>query len=75
MGDSQGRQRQARALARLHLTLTIAWLLVIPIAVLFGLLESVAFISAISIYANVSGHFSAWQAARAEEAVERNGGD
>lgn len=57
----------APALRRLHLGLTIAWLVMIPVAFVTGWLYSLAFISAISIYANVAGHFSAWQAARAEE--------
>jgi len=39
----------------------------IPIALATGWIESLVFISAISIYANVAGHFAAWQAARTEE--------
>lgn len=57
----------AKALRHVHGWLTIAWLAVIPLSLWTGWLYSLAFISAISIYANVGGHFSAWQAARAEE--------
>lgn len=46
--------------------LTIFWIIMIPIAVLTGLIQSVAFISALSLWALVSGHWSAWQAARVE---------
>ena len=51
----------------LHAVLTIAWTLCIPLAFFTGWIYSLAFISAISIYANVAGHFSAYQAARAEQ--------
>lgn len=50
----------------LHLVLTVAWAVMLPVAILTGWIASVAFISAISIYANVAGHWSAYQAARAE---------
>lgn len=60
----------AAALRHLHGWLTVAWLVVIPVSIVTGWLYSLAFISAISIYANVAGHFSAWQAARAEEQAE-----
>jgi len=51
---------------KLNLVLTLAWLLVIPLWYLTSLRDSVAFVGAISIYANVAGHFSAYQAARTE---------
>lgn len=60
----------AAHLRLMHLVLTIAWIVVIPIAIYTRLLWSIPFISAISIYANVAGHFSSYQAARAEEAAE-----
>lgn len=54
-------------LRHLHATLTCAWaLLAIPGVLLWR--ESVPFLVAVSIYANFVGHFSSWQAARAEEA-------
>jgi hypothetical protein len=38
----------------------------IPISIALGLLSSVAYVSALSLWALVSGHWSAWQAARVE---------
>jgi hypothetical protein len=46
--------------------LTIAWIGMIPVSVAFGWLHSVAYVSALSLWALVSGHWSAWQAARTE---------
>lgn len=51
--------------------LTLFWIAMIPIS--FGLhwLSSVTYVSALSLWALVSGHWSAWQAARVEVAQER----
>jgi hypothetical protein len=38
----------------------------IPFSIFFGLLSSVSYVSALSLWALVSGHWSAWQAARVE---------
>lgn len=46
--------------------LLVFWLAMIPIAWVTGWIESVVFISAASIYANVTGHWAAWQASRVE---------
>ena len=46
--------------------LTIFWILMIPFSIFFGLLSSVSYVSALSLWALVSGHWSAWQAARVE---------
>ena len=46
--------------------LTIFWIIMIPISFTLGWLESVTFVSALSLWALVSGHWSAWQAARVE---------
>lgn len=58
--------------------LAIFWLLMIPPSIIFGWVNSVVFVSALSIWALVSGHWSAWQAARVEvkqdeEAGKKNG--
>jgi hypothetical protein len=45
---------------------TIFWLAMIPFSIVFGLLSSVTYVSALSLWALVSGHWSAWQAARVE---------
>lgn len=46
--------------------LTIFWLLMIPPSIAFGWVNSITYVSALSIWALVSGHWSAWQAARVE---------
>ncbi len=46
--------------------LTLFWLSMIPVSIAFGLLSSVTYVSALSLWALVSGHWSAWQAARVE---------
>jgi hypothetical protein len=51
--------------------LTIAWLAMIPVSYELGWLKSVVYVSALSLWALVSGHWSAWQAARVEVAQER----
>ncbi len=50
---------------------TIFWIAMIPIS--FGLhwLSSVTYVSALSLWALVSGHWSAWQAARVEVNQEK----
>ena len=52
--------------------LTIAWLVMIPVSLETGWVKSVTYVSALSLWALVSGHWSAWQAARVEvnQAVE-----
>jgi hypothetical protein len=46
--------------------LTIFWIAMIPVSIFLGLLSSVTYVSALSLWALVSGHWSAWQAARVE---------
>jgi hypothetical protein len=65
-----GKQRHAAKLRHLHAWLTFAWLLMVPIALITGWVQSLVFISACSIYANAASHFSAWQAAKAEQAAD-----
>jgi hypothetical protein len=52
--------------------LTIAWIAMIPVSALFGWLHSVAYVSALSLWALVSDHWAAWQAARVEVEQERD---
>jgi hypothetical protein len=51
--------------------LTIFWILMIPVSIVTGWINSVAYISALSLWALVSGHWSAWQAARIEVEQQR----
>ncbi len=46
--------------------LAIFWIGMIPVSMWFGWLNSVVYVSALSLWALVSGHWSAWQAARVE---------
>jgi len=50
---------------------TIFWVAMIPVAFVLGWLKSVVFVSALSLWSLVSGHWSAWQAARVEVEQER----
>jgi hypothetical protein len=46
--------------------LTIFWVVMIPVSVITHWVTSVVYVSALSLWALVSGHWSAWQAARVE---------
>ncbi len=46
--------------------LTIFWVAMIPISLATGWVNSITYVSALSLWALVSGHWSAWQAARVE---------
>lgn len=46
--------------------LTMFWLAMIPVALVTGWVTSVTFVAALSLWALVSGHWSAWQASRVE---------
>ncbi len=51
--------------------LALFWISMIPISYAFGWLSSVTYVSALSLWALVAGHWSSWQAARVEVAQER----
>src|SRR5437868_14096752 len=51
--------------------LTIFWLVMIPISYSMHWLSSVVYVSALSLWALVAGHWSSWQAARVEVAQQR----
>jgi hypothetical protein len=46
--------------------LTMFWLLMIPVSIVTHWVSSVTYVAALSLWALVSGHWSAWQAARVE---------
>jgi hypothetical protein len=46
--------------------LTIFWIAMIPLALATGWVKSVVFVSALSLWALVAGHWAAWQASRVE---------
>src|SRR5881409_1079708 len=46
--------------------LTIFWVAMIPISIVTHWIDKVTYVAALSLWALVSGHWSAWQAARVE---------
>ena len=46
--------------------LTVFWIAMIPVSIATGWISSVTYVAALSLWALVSGHWSAWQAARVE---------
>lgn len=46
--------------------LAVFWVAMIPVSLYMHWLSSVTYVAALSIWALVSGHWSAWQAARVE---------
>lgn len=46
--------------------LTLAWAGMMPVAIITGWIYSVAFISVVSIYANMTGHLGSWSANKIE---------
>ena len=46
--------------------LTVFWIAMIPISIATGWISSFTYVAALSLWALVSGHWSAWQAARVE---------
>jgi hypothetical protein len=60
---------------RINGWLAIFWTVMIPVSVLTGWVTSVTYVSALSLWALVSGHWSAWQAARVEVKQDQEKGD
>jgi hypothetical protein len=56
---------------RLNGWLTVLWVVMIPVSIAFGWIRSIVYISALSLWALVSGHWAAWQAARVEVVQQR----
>ena len=59
-------QGNPRFMQRLNGWLTVLWIAMIPISWWQHWLSSVTYVSALSLWALVSGHWAAWQAARVE---------
>ncbi len=64
-------QGDPKFMRRVNGWFTLFWLAMIPISYAMGWLDSVVYVSALSLWALVSGHWSAWQAARVEVAQQR----
>jgi hypothetical protein len=50
---------------------TVFWIAMIPVSVATGWVNSVTYVSALSLWALVTGHWSTWQAARVEVTQQR----
>jgi hypothetical protein len=55
-----------QSMRRINGWLTIFWVVMVPVSYEAGWLDSVVYVSALSLWALVSGHWAAWQAARVE---------
>ena len=64
-------QQDPKLMRRVNGWLTIFWIAMIPVSIVMGWLTSIAYVSALSLWALVSGHWAAWQAARVEVNQER----
>ena len=53
--------------------LTVFWIAMIPVSLITHWISSVAYVAALSLWALVSGHWSAWQAARVEVNQQQEG--
>jgi hypothetical protein len=50
---------------------TILWGALVPVTVFTGLKTSITWIAMMSVWANFVGHFSSWQASRAEVKIDK----
>ena len=64
-------QGDPKLMRRVNGWLTLFWVAMIPISMFMGWLSSVVYVSALSLWALVSGHWSAWQPARVEVNQQR----
>lgn len=53
-----------------HIVLTWFWVLMIPLSIITGWIHSIVFVSAISLYANVASHWSAYEGAIPDEEAD-----
>lgn len=58
---------QVQLLRRLHGALVAVWVVLI-VPTLLWWRESILWVAFMSLYANIAGHWAAWQSTRAEEA-------
>jgi hypothetical protein len=58
--------------ARVNGLLTLGWAVMIPVAFITGWIDSVRFVSLLSLWALVAAHWSGWLAARAKDEAGRD---
>ena len=63
-------QGDPKFMRRVNGWLTLFWIAMIPVSLFTGWISSVTYIAVLSLWALVSGHWSAWQAARVEVAQQ-----
>lgn len=56
----------ARARVRMHTGLTAVWAVMVPLSLVTGWVESLVFVSACSLYANLAAHWGSREAALAD---------
>jgi hypothetical protein len=59
-------QQNPVLMRRVNGWLTVFWIAMIPVSIVTQWIDSVTYVAALSLWALVSGHWSAWQAARVE---------
>ena len=59
--------QDAHFLRQFHGYATMFWIVMCPISLFMGWLESVTYVSALSLWALVASHWAAWQASRVED--------
>src|SRR5713101_2377652 len=59
-------QGDPKFMRRVNGWLTVFWIVMIPVSIATHWISSVTYVAALSLWALVSGHWSAWQAARVE---------
>ena len=64
---------QPKVQLKLNGVLTCVWILMVPISIATGWITSVAYVSALSIWALVSGHLSAYIASKVEKKQDEDG--
>lgn len=62
-----------KVMRRVNGWLAVFWVAMIPTSYFMHWLSSVVYVSALSLWALVSGHWSAWQAARVEVKQDEQG--
>jgi hypothetical protein len=58
-----------RSLIRFHFVMMIVWAALLPPTIIWWK-ESILWVAGMSLYANFVGHFSGWDAARAEKSQD-----
>jgi hypothetical protein len=56
------RKQKLKIWKGINIALTIFWIVMVPISIVTGWIESIVFVSAVSIYANAASHLAAWRA-------------